>query len=268
MNKIALITGGTSGLGKAMAIALSNNNYRVYAGGRNTNSLESTNRLCYTYLDVTNSEIVKSVVNEIILKHGKIDLLINCAGIGFAGAVEEIPITEIEKAFQVNFYGSIRMVQEVSLHMRKKGSGKIVNISSIGGLVGLPFQGIYSSTKFAIEGLSEALYTELKPYGISVSIIEPGDYNTNVSNNRIAIFPKESSAYSERLNGFFDRLSANIDKSLDPTHIEKTILKIANTKHPKFRYKSGRLYEKVTPLAKQILPDKLFLKILASFYKL
>ena len=268
MNKIALIAGGTSGLGRAAAEALANEGYTVYAGGRSSHNHKDHGNLHFMYLDVTNDDIISSVVSTIIKTHGKIDLLLNSAGIGIAGAIEEIPIKGIHEAFNINFHGTIRMIQLVVPHMRANGGGKIINISSIGGKIGLPFQGIYSATKFAIEGLTEALYNELKPFGVNVCLIQPGDYKTHVSASRRVTFPQGDSPYNNRLKGFFVRLNNNIENSRSPEIVGKLIAKIALTNSPKFRYKSGAFYEKMTPLASWLLPDKLFLKILAGFYKL
>jgi NAD(P)-dependent dehydrogenase (short-subunit alcohol dehydrogenase family) len=268
IKKIALITGGTSGLGKAMAKALSVNGFMVYAAGRDTSSSSNIKNLQYIYLDVTNYEIIKSAVGNIIQTYGQIDLLINCAGIGVAASIEEIPMKEIHDAFDVNLYGTVRLIKEVVPYMREKGAGKIVNISSIGGLVALPFQGIYCSTKFALEGLTEALSMELKPFGIYVSLIEPGDYNTKVAANRTVVKPKDDSPYKTRLKTFFDRLAVNIQKGQNPDIIGDLIVKIAHTEKPKLRYKSGRFYEKITPLVKTLLPFRLFSRILIFFYKL
>jgi NAD(P)-dependent dehydrogenase (short-subunit alcohol dehydrogenase family) len=180
MKKVVLITGATSGLGLNMAQKLSRNHYIVYASGRNISTHKDLPNLKFIYLDVTKEDVIKSAVDLIISEQGRIDMLINSAGIGIAAAIEEIDTQLVKEAFDINYMGIIRMVQYVIPPMRRAGGGKIINIGSIAGRVGLPFQGIYSSTKFAVEGLSEALRIELKPFGIHVVIIEPGNYRTNV----------------------------------------------------------------------------------------
>lgn len=270
MRKIVLITGGTSGLGLAAAITLAKNkkNYTVYATGRKFPEKTNDTGIIFSYLDVTQQESIDKLVSEIINKEGRLDILVNSAGIGTAAALEEVPIDTLQHAFDVNYFGTLRMIKAVVPHMRKQNNGLIINISSIGGLTSLPFQGVYSSTKFALEGLTEALSMELKPFGINTCLIEPGDYNTNVSKNRIVVKPENGSPYAQRLDGFFERLSTNIDKGRNPGKIGKLILKIINSKNPRLRYRSGRIFEVITPTVQRILPGRLFEKILVRFYDL
>ncbi len=268
MQKTALISGGTSGIGLAMAKALANTGkYIVYCTGRKLSESKFEN-IIFKTADVTDEKAIVQLVKTIQSKHGSIDLLVNSAGIGIAAALEEIPIEKVQEAFDINYLGSLRMIKAVAPVMRKNNSGKIVNISSIGGLTSLPFQGVYSSTKFAIEGMTEALSIELKPFGIDVCMIEPGDYNTNVVANRLVIKPVEESPYAKRLDGFFDRLTNNIEYGLPPEKLGKLIVKIAESKRPKLRYRSGRLFEVITPSVQKMMPDRLWEKILAGFYKI
>lgn len=268
MNQVALITGGTSGLGLAMSKALANTGkYLVYATGRKIPETNFDN-ITFDIADVTDELALQQLVDKIVRKHQRIDLLVNSAGIGIAAALEEIPTEKVQEAFDVNYFGTLRMIKAVVPIMRENKSGKIVNISSIGGLTSLPFQGVYSSTKFALEGMTEALSIELKPFGIDVCMIEPGDYDTNVSTNRLVVKPGNGSPYTERLNGFFDRLNNNVSNGLPPEKLGKLIVKIAKSKRPRLRYRSGRLFEEITPTVQRMLPDRLWENILEGFYKI
>ncbi|MBN2613105.1 MAG: SDR family oxidoreductase [Bacteroidales bacterium] len=268
MQKVTLITGGTSGIGKAMSEALASEEYLVYATGRNIPTASDIKNLHYRYLDVRNNDSVIGAVKGITDQHGQIDILINNAGLGFAGPLEETPFEDIYNLFETNYFGTIRTTRHVIPFMRQKGSGLIVNISSIAGRVGLPFQSIYSSSKFAIESLTESLRIELKPFGINVCMIEPGDYNTNVNKNRGRAFSSNDSPYFKRLKGLFDLLEKNINGGSNPEKMGRLVIKIASARSPKLRYTSGRFFERITPAAKSILPDRLFEWILTRFYRL
>jgi NAD(P)-dependent dehydrogenase (short-subunit alcohol dehydrogenase family) len=268
MQKVVLITGATTGMGKVMAGSLAENNYQVFATGRNIPNKSSHQNLYYRYLDVKNNDSVKGAVTGILEQFHRIDILINCAGHGLAGPTEEIPFEEIYNLFETNFFGTIRVIRQIIPVMRNQGSGLIVNMSSIGGRIGLPFQSIYSSSKFAIESLTEALRIELKPFGIKVCMIEPGDYHTNAVVNRRNTIPAKESPYQRRLKNYFDLLDNNINKGSNPEALGKLILKIVSSGKPRLRYKSGKCIEKMTPLAGSLLPKPVFEWFLARFYKI
>lgn len=268
MPKVVLITGATTGLGRAMAESLARTGYHVFATGRNIPDDSKITNLSYRYLDVKKSDSVKGTITGILEQHHRIDILINSAGLGLAGPLEEIPFEDIYNLFETNFFGTIRVTKHVIPIMRKQGEGLIVNISSIGGRIGLPFQSIYSSSKFAIESLTEALRIELKPFGIKVCLIEPGDYHTNVNHNRLTVIPQKESPYHKRLYEYFDLLENNINKGSNPEELGRLILKITRTRKPRLRYRSGKLFEKITPLARNLIPNRIFEWFLAKFYKL
>ena len=268
MAKVVLITGATSGIGKEMAEVLAGKGYMVYGTGRNIKNTAGSSNLKYLFIDVKDHDSVKTAVKQIINNEGKIDILINNAGIGIAGALEEIPFKDIYNTYETNLFGLIRVVKEVIPYMRRNNGGLIINTSSIAGRIGLPFQSIYSSSKFALESITEALSIELKDFGIKVCMIEPGDFNTNVNQNRKVVSPAENSPYYRRLEGFFDLLRKNIDNGRKPENIRKLILKIVKSKNPKLRYKSARLIENLTPLAKFIIPPRIFERVLITYYKI
>ncbi|MFC2136787.1 SDR family oxidoreductase [Bacteroidota bacterium] len=268
MKKVVLITGATSGIGKAIAEFLASYGYKVYGTGRNIKNAIETDELKFLYIDVRDEITIDKAIDHIIKKEKKIEVLINNAGIGIAGSLEEIPFNEIYNTYETNFFGMIRMIKKVTPFMRENGGGLIINISSIAGRIGLPFQSIYSSSKFALESVTEALSIELNNFGIKVCMVEPGDYNTNVNQNRVVIKPDESSPYSKRLKGFFNLLIKNINNGRDPSKINRLILKIIKAKNPKLRYKSGKILETLTPFVKFIIPDRMFEKILMKFYNI
>jgi NAD(P)-dependent dehydrogenase (short-subunit alcohol dehydrogenase family) len=247
---------------------ITENGYQVFATGRNIPNESGHRNLFYRYLDIRNNDSVQGAVSGIMEQFQRIDILINSAGLGLAGPLEEIPFEEIYNLFETNFFGTIRVIKYIVPIMRKQGNGLIVNMSSIGGRIGLPFQSIYSSSKFAIESLTEALRIELKAFGIKVCMIEPGDYHTNAISNRRNIIPRKESPYHRRLKDFFDLLDNHITKGGNPEVLGKLILRITASKKPRLRYKSGKCIERITPFAGNIFPNRVFEWFLTRFYKI
>ena len=208
MAKVVLITGISSGFGKAIAQILSDKGYEVYGISRKqSGNLSGTIRTLQA--DVTDVASVQKAVADVVAKTGRIDILINNAGMGISGAIEESSLEEINLQMNTNFTGYVNMIQAVLPAMRKQGGATIINISSIGGVMGLPYQGFYSASKYAIEGMSEALRMELKPFKINVIVIRPGDFFTNFTANRK---PTRTSAPGGAYEAQFARTLAIIDK--------------------------------------------------------
>lgn len=180
MKRTVLVTGASSGIGKATTLKLLSEGYRVYASARNLAKLESlaAKGAEILKLDVTQDHSMQSGVDRILQECGRLDILINNAGYGSYGALEDVAIDEAKYQFEVNVFGLGRLTQLVLPHMRRQSSGKIVNITSVGGKIYEPLGSWYHATKFAVEGLSDCLRLELKPFGIDVIIIEPGPIKT------------------------------------------------------------------------------------------
>ncbi len=179
--KVIIITGASSGFGKATAELLSQKGHTVY--GLCRRAMEDT-QIKYRQCDVRNRENIRSVVEQIVAEQGRVDVLINNAGMGIGGALELATGEEIDLQMGTNFMGCVNMCQAVLPYMRKARAGKIINLSSIGGVMGLPYQGFYSASKFAIEGFSEALSAEVRRFGIRVCMVEPGDFATGFTGSR------------------------------------------------------------------------------------
>src|SRR5437868_7748992 len=193
---VALITGASSGIGAACAAFLVQQGHRVYGGSRSAVSTAGVEPIT---LDVSDDASVASAMETILAKDGRLDILVNNAGFGIAGAIEDTSIDEARAQFDVNFFGVLRMCRAVLPRMRQQKGGYIVNIGSIGGLIAIPFQGFYSASTFALEGFSEALRLEVRPFGIHVVLIEPGDHRTSFTQNRRSTAqPAAGSAYRDR----------------------------------------------------------------------
>lgn len=266
--KIILITGVSSGIGKACAEHLSRLGYKIYGTSRNPCGQETAE---YTtiQMDLTKSSDIEAAVEKIIKKEKRIDILINNAGIDVCGAIEKLSLDEIRQQFEVNFFGPLQLIQHVLPHMRNQGSGLIINISSIAGLLSIPYEGIYSASKFALEGITEALRMEVKKYGIRAVLIEPGDCCTPITDNRL--INKESildPGYGKEFKNFLQIVASNERNGFNPQKIAELITKIINKKNPDVRYKIGKLEQTSAIPIKRILPSKLFEKIIMLTYKI
>jgi NAD(P)-dependent dehydrogenase (short-subunit alcohol dehydrogenase family) len=249
-NSVALITGSSSGIGLATAIMLARNGINTYASMRNLKKSKTITELASNeglslqviQLDVNDDRSVKNAVYKIVTESERIDILINNAGFGLFGSVEDISMEEMKAQFETNFFGVIRLMQLVIPIMRRQKSGRIVNITSVGGRVSLPILSAYNSTKFALEGLSESISYELEPFGIRVIIIEPGVIKTNIMNS--SIFAKKAqdpkSPYFpvvQKIENNFKSMMEN--NSSPPEEVAKLILEAVMSKNPELRYTVG-----------------------------
>jgi short-subunit dehydrogenase len=174
----------------------------------------------------------------------------------------------MKSVFDTNFFGAIEVMKAVLPHMREQNSGTIINVTSIAGYMGLPFRGLYSATKGALELITEALRMEVKSFGVRVVNVAPGDFATNIAAGRYHTPVFENSAYKETYQANLDLMDAHVDGGMDPVEMAKMVFKIINTKNPKVHYKVGGFMEKFSIVLKRILPDKAYEKLLMNHYKL
>ena len=265
--KVVLITGGSSGIGKATGIYLKNKGFVVYGTTRNLKKYPDFNHFPLLELDVKEEQSISTAIQTLIKAEGRIDVLINNAGVGITGPVEETPIPEIEKAFDTNLNGPIRMIQAVLPEMRKHESGLIINITSIAGYMGLPYRGIYSATKGALELVTEALRMEAKEFGIKITNLAPGDFATNIAAGRYHSPVLEGSPY-KAYGRTLDLINEDVSNASNPIKVAEKIVKIINTPNPKVHYKVGSFMQKFSIVLKKLLPDKLYERLLLNHYKL
>ena len=265
MSKVILITGASSGIGKAIGDFLTINGFKVYGTSRDSsNHLNSKFELLD--LDVKNLENINSCVEKIIKIEGKIDVLINNAGVGITGPLEEIPENEIENNFKTNFFGPINVIKCILPKMRSKSQGLIINITSVAAYVGTPYRSIYSAAKSALDLVSETLNMETKPFNIKVVTIAPGDFATNIASRRYHAPNEEKSAYFSGYSKALRLMNEHVDSGSDPNLIAKLVFKIINTKNPNKKYITGSLLERISPYLKLLLPQKLFEYIVMKSY--
>ncbi|WP_411894880.1 SDR family oxidoreductase [Winogradskyella sp. A2] len=267
MSKVVLITGGSSGIGKAIGEFLDEKGFVVFGTSRNpTNYKES--KFPLVALDVTKAETISKCVDEVLSKASKIDVLINNAGAGITGPLEEIPEEEIRRNFETNLFGPINVIKAVLPSMRKNKSGLIINITSIAGYMGLPYRGVYSASKGALEIITEAFRMELKPFNIEMTNVAPGDFATNIASGRYHAPVLNNSPYKTQYGASLKTMDDHVDEGSDPKKMAEAILKIMNNPKPRIHYKVGAFMQKFSIVLKRILPDKVYERLLMNHYKL
>lgn len=266
MSQIILITGASSGFGQATAKLLASQGYIIYGTSRKPHT--DTDGTHYLQMDVCDRESVNRGVNHIIAREGHLDVLINNAGIGIGGAIEDATPEEIRLQMETNFMGTVNLCQCVLPHMRQQRHGLIINLSSIGGVMGLPYQGFYSASKFAVEGFTEALAAEVRGLGIRVTMIEPGDFATGFTNNRLnSHLTPHNPAYQASFARSLDCIEREERNGLNPDIMARRIAHIIRRRHPRLRYVVANLEQRLSLLLKRLLPGNWFVSILRRYYK-
>lgn len=267
MKKVVLITGASSGMGKETAKLLAQKGYVVYASARREDKMNDLIPLGVNtiYMDVTDDHSMVNAVHKIVAKENRIDVLVNNAGFGTYGAIEDVPMEQAKYQLEVNLFGTARLTQLVLPHMRKQKFGKIVNISSIGGKFATPFGGWYHASKFALEALSDSLRNEVKQFGIDVIVIEPGGVKTEWGNIAFESLKKnvENSAYKELATKFANAFTKTLDKNAESIVIAEIIKKSIESSNPKTRYIGGYM-AKAGIIARKLLSDKMLDKMIMS----
>ncbi len=262
--KIILITGASRGIGLATANLLTQRGYTVFGTSRQPQS-NTLNDFSLLQLDVRDEESVKRCIATVIAEAGRIDVVINNAGYSLSGAVEEATVDDAHQLFETNFFGVIRVTNAVLPHMRQAKSGHIINISSLAGLVGVPYLGLYAATKHALEGYTASLRYELHGTGISVSLIQPGDIHTTIVTN---LPSNPLSAY----DGIRDRVNAihetNVRNGPSPEKVAQVVLKAIQNPAPRLRYTVTNGQEYWVPWMKRLLPDWLTEKLMRGAYRI
>jgi NAD(P)-dependent dehydrogenase (short-subunit alcohol dehydrogenase family) len=266
--KVVLITGASSGIGRTCAEYLAGRGMQVYGASRSLAAGDSGpyRTLC---MDVTSDASVRQGVQQIQQRHGRIDVVVNCAGYGIAGAVEETDPREAMEQFNTNFFGVHRVCRAVLPMMRQSRGGVIINVSSLAGLLAVPFQAFYSASKFAMEGMTEALRMEVRPFGIRVALIEPGDFKSDFPANRVNTADStRSDVYRELLERCVGVMREEEKNGKIPVPVARLVEKIINDPSPRLRYTVGPFGERLGPALKSILPYRVYEYLFMKHYKL
>lgn len=267
MNKVVLITGGSSGIGKSIGEFLHHKGFVVYGTSRNPEKVLNSVFPLVT-LDVRNIESIHMAVAKIIATSGRLDIVINNAGVGITGPLEEIPTAEIKNNFETNFFGPIDVMKAVLPQMRSQESGLIINITSIAGYMGLPYRSVYSASKGALELITEGLRMEVKSFGIHITNVAPGDFATNIASGRFHAPLVKDSAYEIPYGNTLKMMDGHVDSGSNPDEMGEVIYQIIQNPNPKIHYKVGVFIQKFSIVLKRILPDKVYEKMLMNHYKL
>ena len=262
---VVFITGATSGIGAACAKYLANAGLTIYGGGRRIKKETTTGeKVTLLPLDVNEDESVQSAVNTVIEREDRLDVVINNAGFGLSGPLESTTVEEAKSQFETNFFGVHRVNRAVLPQFHKQGSGRIIIVSSIGGRIGLPYQGMYSAAKFALEGYAEALSMELKADKVPILLIEPGDFATGFTDVR------EFTSKSKEGDSAFEKARDTFQKDerggKDPELIAKTLLKYIRKKRWPRRRMVGAWDQKLAVHMRPLMPDSWFEMIIRSHY--
>lgn len=261
--KVVLLTGASGGLGTAIARHLSQNNYKVYGTSRKEHASDY-----YTWLpmDLSDEKSIDETIKLLLSQEQRIDILINNAGIGTTGSIEETPLNDVKRVFEINLFGMISLIQKVLPVMRRQKEGIIINISSIAGYTGLPFRGFYSATKSAVMRISEALSSEVKQFNIKVLDIAPGDFQTNIAAGRLYAGTPEESPYRVDYERILKMIDEEVNNGLKPEVLGQKINQILQKKQPKLRYNVGLFLQRLTPYLICILPGRFFEKLINKHY--
>lgn len=255
-HQVALVTGASSGIGRAAARELAAAGFTVIGTSRKAGSADPLAGVTFLDLDVTRDDSVSALVDEVVDRFGRIDVLVNNAGAGMAGAAEESSISQTKASFETNVFGTIRMTNAVLPHMRSQGSGRIVNVSSVLGLIPAPYMAVYSATKHAVEGFSESVDHEVREHGVRVVLVEPGYTSTGFE----ASFTSPDSpiaAYDRQRDIARKVVAAAMQKADDPTAVAKVIVSAATDVRPRLRYPAGSVAGRVSTL-RRLVPWRAF----------
>jgi len=243
-DRVTLVTGASSGIGEAAARALVGAGFTVYGTSRRATPGEKRGDVLFLPLDVTDDESVADAVREVLDRSGRLDVLVNNAGLGVVGAAEETSVEQARALFETNLFGSMRMTRAVLPHMRQQRSGRIINVSSIVGLIPVPYMALYAASKHALEGYSESVDHEVREYGVRVLLVEPGFTKTSFDAN-LAVADTPLPTYAQRRRIVDAGLADALKAGDAPSIVAQAIVAAATDERPKLRYPAGKTARRV-----------------------
>lgn len=262
----ALVTGASSGIGAAMATLLAERGGHVYGLSRRGEAPAGIHAIA---ADITDADSVQAAVARIISERGQLDIVVNAAGIGGAGPVEQIPLAEARKVMETNFFGALNVAQATLPHLRRRPRANLVMVSSIAGLMGIPYRAIYSASKAGVEMLVESLRLELRSTGVRVVSVNPGDTATPIIGAQYRMPADEvDPIYRDTYVRADDAMRDHVSAGMDPRHVAEQIFRILQVDQPAIRYPIADTTQKASTYAKRLLPGRVYEKILAGYYGL
>ena len=257
--RVVLVTGASTGIGRLCAERLAANGWRVYGGARSAGTMSSApgSNLHWLPMDVTDDDSVQTAIDAILAQTGRIDAIVNNAGFSMRGSVEDVPMAEARAILETNFFGVLRVCRAAAPALRARG-GHIVNVSSLAGLVGLPFTAHYCASKFALEGLSESLRYEMRPWGVHVALVEPGDYLTGIQASRRTSAETQQGAYAQAFDCFLQKRQTFEARAATAEPVAALVEKILNDPAPRLRYVVAMPGQRLLPLLRRLLPQGVY----------
>ncbi|RZK77974.1 MAG: SDR family oxidoreductase [Pedobacter sp.] len=266
MSKIVLITGASTGLGETIANYLVRQGYTVYGTSR---SIEGQAKSFHTLnMDVCSDNSIQDAIQRIIEEQGRIDVLVNNAGLAIAGPVESLPLAEVQRVFDTNVMGTLRTIQAVLPSMREHRSGLIINISSIAAEAGLPFRGGYCASKAAVDRLTEALRFEVAKFGIQACYVQPGGTKTDINKNRLKVSLPFDSVYKETFDQTYELIDESVSQGINADVFGPLINEIIQSSQVDRVYRVGKKLEKFSVVLKKILPTAIYERMILNHYKM
>ena len=264
--QVVLLSGVSSGFGRAMALALGAAGHKVYGISRRELEDPALTAALASHIrgDLCQAETAQRAVETVLAEQGRLDVVINNAGMGIGGALEDTDNMQIHQLMELNFFAMARMCRCALPAMRQQGRGKIINISSLWGLVGLPFQGAYSASKYAVEGYSEALRGEVSPFGVSVYLVEPGDFQTKFTASRQIV--GKDSPYAPYCGRALRRIEKDETGGSRPEVLAGLVLRLVEGSSGRFRHTAGGLGQRLLIRSRGLMGDRLFLWLLRWYY--
>jgi NAD(P)-dependent dehydrogenase (short-subunit alcohol dehydrogenase family) len=266
-SKVVLITGASSGIGQACARHLAQRGYQVFGTSRRPQA-GAEEPFEMIPMDVTDEDSVRQGVATVLARAGRLDVVVNNAGFGFGGAVEDTSIDEAQQLFDANFFGMLRVCRAVLPHFRERRAGTIVNVSSLAGLIAQPFVGMYCATKFATEAIGEAMRMELRPFGIHVVLIEPGDTRTGfTANRRPTQASQAASPYADNMQRTLAVIEHDEETGNSPDAVARLLERILRSRSPRLRYPVASAFQRFAAVARKLMPGGLFEWVLTRYYR-
>jgi NAD(P)-dependent dehydrogenase (short-subunit alcohol dehydrogenase family) len=265
--RVVLVTGASSGIGLACATHLAGHGFRVYGTSRRAAESAAPEGVSMLTADVTEEHSVEQAVATVLAREGRLDIVVNNAGMGIAGPLEDTTIEQAKRQLEVNFFGAFRVCRAVLPAMRRQRRGYIVNIGSIGGLIAIPYQSMYSASKFALEGLSESLRMEVRPFGIRVVIIEPGDHRTALTQNR-TLAEVAGDDYRQSFAAALEKTAHDEQSGPGPEQIARLLYRVVSRRNPRLRYTIGPAPQRAAVWLKRLLPYSVMEYGMRSYYGL
>ncbi len=267
MNKTILVTGASSGLGKSISFYLHEKGYTIFGTCRNPEKIQKSFPFTLLPLDLSKEKSIVDFLEELQKHTHSIDVLVNNAGVGITGPSEEISLDEMRNHFEINFFGQLKVIQGILPIMRKNNKGKIINITSIAGYMGLPYRGIYSASKGALNIITESLRLEVADFGIQMATLAPGDYITDIGSRRYHAPVLKGSPYSKYKENLAT-IQKHVKTGNDPIEVATKVAFLINKKKLKPHYTVGSFLQKFSIILKKFLPQKTYENILRNHYKL